>query len=1079
MKKSLLFFLAMLVGLSLSFQANAQERTVSGKVTSSEDGTGLPGVTVLIKGTTNGTITNADGEFKLSISNEEAVLVFSFVGFETQEVAVGARSTIDIAMDLDVTQLSEVLVTAQGIERTKNELAYAAQQVDGSEIVKTRQSNFVNSLSGKVAGVDIKQNNMLGGSTNIVIRGNKSITGNNQALFVIDGVPVDNSNNNNAGSRSQTTGRGGYDYGNAAADINPDDIESVNVLKGAAATALYGSRAANGVVMITTKKGKATNGIGVTINSGLTYGTVDKSTFPRYQNQYGAGYGLYYEDPTGYFLYRDINGDGTDDLVTPTSEDASYGAPFDPNLLVYQWDAFDESSPNFGKARPWVAAENGPYTFFEHPYATNHSVMVDGQTDKGYFKLGYTRSVEKGMLPNSEVDKDYVNFGASYKLSERLTANASINMTKVDGLGRYGSGYDDKNMMTSFRQWFQTNVDIKEMKDAYFRNHENVTWNWTDPTDLTAIYWDNPYFTRYEAYENDSRVRYIGYFGLNYKITDWFDVMGRVSLDSYNELQEERQPVTSTTTSSFRRFDNTHREYNYDFLANFHKNLGESVTLRGLLGTNIRKSENNSIFSTTNGGLVLPRLYSLGNSVNAINAPGETQNELKVVGLFANVTLGFKNMVYLDLAGRRDESSSLPTDNNAYYYPSISGSFVFSELIGPSKLLTGGKIRANYAEVGNTAPVQALNDYYTSNNLFGSVPLYSIPGTKNNSELKPERTKSFEAGMEMTFLDGRAGFDVSYYKSNTVDQIIPLAVSRATGYNSKYLNAGDVENRGVELTLLGSPIKSNNFSWDIFVNWTKNKNKVVSLPEGLDNVQLGRFQGGVSLNAALGEPYGAIRGQDFVYDASGNKVVASTGYYAVSTTSNVVIGDPNPDWLMGINNSFSFKGIALSFLIDIRHGGDIFSLDQYYGQATGLYPESVQLNDNGVVVRVPNADGGGWIFPGVKADGTPNDIRVRGEYYGTFGYRRNPAAGFVYDGSYVKLREVTLTYSLPQSIVSSLGPIKGIDLSLVGRNLWIISKNMKYSDPEDGISSGNLANGYQGGSYPSVKTMGFNVRVKF
>ncbi|MCY7330329.1 MAG: TonB-dependent receptor plug domain-containing protein, partial [Saprospiraceae bacterium] len=425
----------------------------------------------------------------------------------------------------------------------------SAQKVEGDDVTRTRDANIVNSLSGKVAGLQIKRNNSLGGSTNVVLRGTKSFTGDNQALFVVDGIPINNSNSN---TTDQLTGRGGFDYGNAAADINADDVESITVLKGAAATALYGSRASNGVIMINTKKGKAKGkGIGVTINAGVNAGQADKSTFAEYQNKYGAGYGAYYEDGSGFFLERDINEDGTPDLVTPTSEDASYGAAFDPNLQVYQWDAFDPTSPNFRKSRPWVAASNGPSSIFETAVGTNNSILIDGSNDNGYFKLGYTKTTDKGIMPNSRIDKDLVNFGAGYNLTKKLQVFTSVNYTSIDGLGRYGSGYDSKNLMGNFRQWWQVNNDVQELKAAYERTNQNITWNWADPTDLVPIYWDNPYWTRYENYQNDHRNRYFGSAGVTYNLTSWFDVTARVSIDQFDEIQEERIAVGSIDVSQY------------------------------------------------------------------------------------------------------------------------------------------------------------------------------------------------------------------------------------------------------------------------------------------------------------------------------------------------------------------------------------------------------------------------------------------------------------------------------------------------------------------------------------------------
>ncbi|QHT67865.1 SusC/RagA family TonB-linked outer membrane protein [Rhodocytophaga rosea] len=1057
----------------VAFQLKAQDRTVTGKVTSADDGTALPGVNVVVKGTTTGTTTNTEGSYSINVP-ADATLVYSFIGLQTQEVVVGSRSTIDVKLASDVQALSEVVVTALGVVRTKNELPYAAQSVVGEELSQTRTSNFVSNLSGRIAGVNISNSNTLGGSTNVVIRGNKSLTGNNQALFVIDGVPVDNSNTNTSG---QQQGTGGYDYGNAAADINPDNIASVTVLKGAAATVLYGSRAANGAVVITTKKGSKNKGIGVTINAGVTTGFVDKSTFAKYQKEYGAGYGPYYGTDNPFFYEEDINGDGQLDLIVPVTEDASFGGKFDPNLQVYHWDAFDPTSPNYQKTKPWVGAQNDPTSFLQNSVSNNQSIFIDGGSEKGTFVLGFTRNEDKGILPNSKINKNMVNFNATYDITDKLSANASVNFSQINGLGRYGTGYDSKNLMGNFRQWWQTNVDVQEQKDAYFRTKRNMTWNQSGVGLTGPIFWDNPYWTRYENYQNDSRSRYFGYAGLTYKFTDWLSLTGRAALDSYNELQEERIAVGSIDVSEYARFNRSFREYNYDLLLNFNKDLSESLNLTGLIGGNIRKTQIESISAQTNGGLLIPGLYGLLNTANPLEAPVEQATNVQVNGVFANLTFGFRDFLFLDLAGRRDQSSTLPKGNNAYYYPSVSSSLVFSEFTKESvPWFTYGKLRANYAEVGNTAPALYIQNYYDVPTGINGTPLASVESTKYNENLKPERTKSFEIGIETSFLDGRTGFDVTYYNQRSVDQIVPLPVSRATGYDFKVINAGEIENKGFEVSAFVTPVKTPSFSWTLNLNWSRNRNKVKELAE-TNNLQLGSFQGGVSLNAALGEPYGTLRGSNYVYHENGQRLVDEDGYYVISPTSNEIIGDVNPDWQGGISNTLKYKGIALSFLIDIKKGGDLFSLDQYYGLATGLYPETAGNNDLGNPVRDAVADGGGIIFEGVKEDGTPNTTRVDA-VYGTFGYDVNPAAAFIYDASYVKLREATITYSLPESIISKIAPFKGVDFSVVGRNLWIIHKNIPYADPEAGLSSGNIQ-GYQSGAYPTTRNVGFNVRLRF
>ncbi len=1055
--------------------AFAQTKTVTGQVRDN-NGVPVPFANITIKGTNTGASADANGNFTIQVQ-EGQTLVVSSASFAEQEITVGPSSTITINLEPQGA-LQEVVVTALGVRRAKNTLPYAAQQVRGDEVTNVRQANVGAALSGKVSGLEIRQGNSIGGSTNIVIRGTKSLTNTNQALFVVDGVPIDNSVTNTA---NQTTGRGGYDYGNAAADINPDNIETINVLKGAAASALYGSRAANGVIMITTKKGR--KGLGVTINSGLIFGSVDKDTYAKYQNEYGAGYatsGYGAPDPNGGFFYFDANGDGIDDLVVPTSEDASYGQKFDPNLMVYHWDAFDPTSPNYRTPRPWVAAANSPLAFFEDTWSTNNSIQLDGGGDRGTYRLGYTRNDEEGILPNSNVLKNIINFAATYDMTSKLNASASVSYSKIDGLGRYGTGYNGLNVNQHFRQWYQTNMDILEQKDAYFRTRQNITWNWRDPSTpegLRPIYTDNFYFMRHESYQNDTRSRIFGNVALNFKATEWLNFLARVSLDTYDELQEERIAVGSVDPAEYSRFNRNFQELNYDLMGNVDRDLNEDFNLKGLLGINMRRTTINSVFASTNGGLVVPGLYSIANSLNPVSSPTEVYAPTAVDGYFAGLTLTYQDFVSLDGTFRRDRSSTLPEGNNAYNYYSVSGSWLFSHHLQNVPWLSHGKLRANYAEVGNSAPWGRTADSYDKPDPFGSATLFSLPVSKNNNELVPERTFSKEVGLEMAFLRNRLGFDASYYITNTRNQLIPVAVSSATGFGSKFLNAGDVQNRGFEVTVFASPVRNTNFSWDINLNWTRNRNEVVALHGESKNLQIASFQGGVSINASLGEPYGTIQGKTWVFHDNGGKIVGANGRYLQSVTTNNVIGNINPDWVGGIYNTFKYKNLSLGFLVDMRHGGDVFSLDLYYGLATGIYPESVGLNDLGNPSRDPVSAGGGVIMPGVLEDGKPNDIRVENDF-GTFGYARNPAAQFVYDASFIKLREANITYSLPGTLMDRLKFVKGIDISLIGRNLWIIHKNLPYADPEENLSAGN-AQGYQSGAYPTVRQIGLNLRVKF
>jgi TonB-linked SusC/RagA family outer membrane protein len=1100
MKKLLLLlvFAAYLSDLSL----NAQTNVITGTVTSSVEGEkAIVGVAVSVKGTTVGTLTDGEGKYSLNVPQSATTLVFSYIGMKRQEVEIGGRKVIDIVMDPDLMGLDEVVVTALGVSREKKSLGYATQSVKGDAVSTVKTDNFVNTLAGKVAGVNIKANGNMGGSTNIVIRGSKSLTGNNQALFIIDGVPVDNANTNNSGQR---TGRSGYDFGNAASDINPNDIASIDILKGAAASALYGARAANGVIMITTKKGTTSAGktVGVTINSNATFSVIDKSTFPTYQKEYGAGYGPFYSGPdndlpgTGNYPGLeekvDVDGDGVDDLTVPYYDDASIGQKFDPNLLVYHYDSFVPESPNFGQKRPWVAGENDPSTFFNTGVSLTNNIDITGGGENSTFRMGYTNLEQRSILPNGTLKKNSVNFNGTYNVVKSLKITTSANYVNTMGKGRNSTGYSD-NIMTSFRQWYQVNVDMKLLEELWDKTHRNITWN-PKGFDSEGVYsfvpsyWDSPYWVRYKNFETDERNRLIGFAQADWKVADWLNIMGRWSVDTYAELQEERKAVGSVAgelgvgrpdvTSGYSRLERNFLETNVDIMATFKKDVTPIFNINGLLGTNIRRQRIDRVFQSTNNGLSVPDVYALSNSVDPMEPPQELLSEIGLNGYFGSISLGFNNMFYLDGTYRIDQSSTLPKDNWTYTYPSVSASFLFSELV-ESEWLDLGKLRINYAEVGNDAPFASVLDTYVPIAPFTGNPLVTVAFNKNNPDLKPERTKSVEAGLELSMFKNRLGLDLALYKQNTVNQILPVTVSYSTGFQSKFVNAGELQNKGIELRLSGSPVKLSGFQWDIALNWTKNLNEVISLEEGITNLQIASLQGGVTINARVGEPYGAIQGTDYVL-LNGQRVIRANGYYQSSPTSDIVIGNVNPDWNGGIQNTFSYKGFSLSALIDIQQGGDIFSLDQWYGQATGLYPESTGLNDLGNPIRNPltgDSQSGGVILDGVKADGSENTTRVAGDDYRLYGYSANPNSGFIYDASYVKLREVVLTYTFPKSLLAN-SFIAGASLSFVGSNLWIIHKNLPYADPEAGQSSGNIQ-GWQSGTLPTTRNFGFSLNLQF
>lgn len=1069
--------LLVLCGILLGGLLFAQEKTVTGNVTDSD---GFPLSDVSITSSSGEEVfTDLDGNYSITVNQGDELTIES-LGLDVVKVTVGTGNIYNAQLrSSGAIELEGAVVTALGISREKKSLGYATQEVSGETLSAIPVANFADALSGEVAGMDIKSSGVRGGSTNMIIRGFSSLTASNQALIVIDGVPMNNSTFNTA---NQATGRGGYDYSNAASDLNPNDIESVNVLKGAAATALYGSRGQNGVIMVTTKKSsKKKKGIGVEYNSSIIIGSVDKETLPKYQSKYGAGYSDYGTSSINpYFDGADIDGDGEEDLLVLFGDDASYGAEFDPNLMVYQWNAFWPGLPTYMQKTPWVAAKNNPNSIWKTTQTFTNSISFSGSNEDGNFRVGFTNFIDEGGLVNYRLKRNTLDLSGNYKLTNRLSAGGKFIYTNNTAKGRVGTGYDGLNPMQQFRQWWQTNVDLEQLRQAYLITNQNATWNISSYDDTTPLYSDNYYWTRYENYQNDSRDRYTGNFNLNYEINSWLNVMGRFGFDNYNEIREERLAIgTAGSLGEYfvQKLDVT--ENNYDIIFNINKDLTENINLDANAGWNLRVQTLDQLQGITSGGLLIPNLYSLSNGKNG-SVSTQTRFRKMVDGTFARLSLGFWNTIFAEGTIRTDRSSSLWSgEKNRYWYPSASLSFVFSELIN-SSFINFGKARFNYARVGNDTDPYNLYNTYAVNIPFDGIGSATNPATNKNQFLRPETMEEFEAGLEMAFLKNRISFDVSYYDRTTFDLITPIDVSGFTGFTSQWLNAGDIKNKGIEARLTLIPLRSNDFTWKMNINFAKNDNEVLSL-NGVEfyNVARANFQGGISIGAKVGEPFGVIRGTGYVYDDNGNKVVGSDGYYLL-TGADTVIGDMNPEWTGGIKNTFSYKNLSLSFLIDISKGGDIFSLDTWYGYSTGLYDNfTTGLNDLGNPVRNSLENGGGVILPGVKEDGTPNDIRV---YAGSgldnpWGYLTGPNETHIYDASFVKLRNVTLSYDLPERLIRNTF-IDKLTISAIGRNLWIIHKNVPYSDPEAGLSAGNVQ-GYQSGAHPTYREIGASIKLQF
>jgi TonB-linked SusC/RagA family outer membrane protein len=1061
--------IALLLAIVCTFAwqaVNAQSKQITGQVTSAEDGLGIPGASVVVKGTTIGTTTDIDGNFAIKVEPSN-VLVISFVGMVTQEVTVGNQSVVKVVMETESIGMDEVVVTALGITREKKALGYSVQDVKGDALNQTKENNIVNTLSGKVAGVQISGNSgNMGGSARILIRGANSITGNNQPLFVVDGIPFDNGNFN---STSTARGGGGYDYGNMAADINPDDIESVSVLKGGTAAALYGSRASNGVIMITTKKGKKKKGIGVSVKSGINIEQV--ALLPELQTEYGGGSGI-----TKQVI------DGTEYNIIDYSLDETWGPKYDPNLMVLHWDAFDpEFANDYLKPRPWVAPKNDVEDFFETGVTYTNSVALTGGNEESRFRMSYTNSTTDGYMPNSSLDKNTINFSGSSDLNEKLSAEANFNFVNTKAEGRPSTGYDDNNVMQKFVQWGQRQLDMERLKNYKNSDGSQRTWNrkaWNDPT---PNYSDNPYWTRYENAQNDERNRFFGNVGLSYKLTDDLVVKGKVYGDYYTFRVAEKVAVGSQAKSSYYEDMREFSEFNYELLVSYNKQLTEDLSLSVNVGGNRMKQTYRRNYGETSGGLVVPGLYNLKNSKEKPSTY-DYDREKAINSVYGSFSLGYKNMLYLDGTARNDWSSTLPDGNNSYFYPSVTTSFLFSELpaLKESSWLSFGKIRVGWAQVGSdTDPYSLQETYYTdpTNSSFGNSPVYSVPSTQANTDLKPEKTYSWEVGTELSFFNNRLGIDFTYYDMKTEDLITSIAVSAGSGYLYKTINAGSMTNKGVEVALKLTPVRTANFEWNATLNYSKNKNELVELYEGVDNYKLASVPFGGSVNALVGSTYGAIMGTNFVYDDKGNKVLDSKGRY-VKTQQEEVLGSVMPDYNLGIHNSFRFKNFDLGFLIDVQQGGKYISIAHMWGMysgmlegttANGIREDGILLD--GVIGDVTfNADGSYEVTNTRENDQTISAMRYGADHY----YR--PKAQNVFDASYIKLREVTLGYTVPQRFT---GPIQNLRVSVYGKNLGIWGLDNPGIDPESTTTSSGNVQGIDGGALPTLRNYGFNVSFKF
>ncbi len=1055
MKRKLMLLLTCLfVGIGL---ATAQTQKVTGTVISEEDGLPVVGASILVKGTTVGTITDIDGNFTLSsVPTSAKVLQVSYIGMQSQEVAI--KPSVKVILKSDAKALDEVVVTALGISREKKSLGYSVSEVKGDELLKSRGgvSNPVNALQGKVAGLQIAGGSgNMGGSSKVLIRGVSSLSGNNQPLFIVDGVPIEGSDYNSADTQR---GAGGYDYGNLIQDINPDDIESLSVLKGANASALYGSRASNGVIMITTKKGKKGEGYGVTFSSSVGFEVVNK--LPQMQRLYGGGYGSTFEQVSingKVYNYPDY---ATDESWGPKYEGQSVLSWYD----LAKWEAGGQVGDPTTSI--WQAPKHDIEDFFETGVSFANSISVTQATDRASVRLSYTNTDLKGYMPNSSMKKNVFNISAStVSADKKLEVFTNLTYFNSAAKGRSETGYADNNVMQKFVQWGHRELDMTELKDMYIMpDGTQATWNrsgWDDPT---PAYSNNPYWSRYKNYQNDTRNRVYGNVGASYQITNYLKAQYKVNLDFFVDKQFERNAVYSQEQSKYKEISRQQYELNNEFMLMFNKSFGDySVTANA--GANLMKSNYEYVLGETVGGLAIADFYNLKNSVSSPTS-ANIRKKRATNSLFGNVSVGWKSMMYLEGSLRNDWSSTLPDGNNSYIYPSVTGSFIFSELLKEDfEWLSFGKIRLGYAEVGNdTDPYRIIDTYTQYTNVDSSTPGYIMSTELKNTGLKPERTYSYEAGLEMNFLNNRLGFEATYYYAKTKNQIIPLSVSGSTGYLTRVINAGLIENKGIELAFHATPLKLADFEWNTSLTVASNKNKVKELLDGVDYYRLASAPFKVEVGARVNEAYGVIMGTNFVYDEKGNKVIDEEGNYA-ATNGNEKLGSIYPDFTGGWTNTFKYKNLDLSVLLDFSKGGKYFSTSYMWGMYSGMLEESAANN-----IRED-----GIILDGVQEDGSKNTVKISGQTYGESHYS-GPAAQNVFKSDYIKLREINVGYSFP---MNKSAFIKSLRLSAYGRNLAVWGPDTKHFDPESIVTGSGNVQGIEGAALPGIASFGFNVSVKF
>ncbi|MDB5201407.1 MAG: SusC/RagA family TonB-linked outer membrane protein [Ferruginibacter sp.] len=1042
----------------------AQTRLITGTVRNNS-GNVVPAASVLLKGTSNGVSADEAGRFSINVSGKNPVLVISSAGFGSQEISVGSADDYNIVLN-GTGQLEGVVVTALGISRKERSLGYATQQIKGENLTLTKEQNVLGSLAGKVAGVQVvgASGASLGGTQKTKIRGVNSLNGNDQPLIVVDGTPISNSNFGNSNGN-------GPDLGNVAQDINPDDIESVNVLKGPAASALYGLRGQYGVILITTRKGKrGAKKIDVQYSSAFS---IEKTgNFLPLQDIYGVG-----NNQTFLVL---ANGD-----KYVNGNDESWGPKMD-GTPVRMYYSFYPQDAEFGKLTPFIPHPDNVKDYFRTGFNIVNNIAVSGGNENMSFRLSYNNAYIKGVMPGTSLTRNNIGLNSSLDITKKLTAGANINFANNKAT-RPSQGY--QGTATGQVQWFQRNIDMNRLKNYRYADGTIMNWN-VNPNTTTGIItnnkpsdWNNPYFDAYANSNDDNRDRIFGDINLSYQVIPGLKLAAFLRSDMYTQNISHKEALGGRLDEGYSVTKYQNKEFNYEFLAQYTKLFGQ-VSFNANVGANKYTRNVSSVSGATVGGLSSPAFYSLAGSVARPNLSSFILNK-EIRSVYAMASFGYRDIYFLDASIRNDVSSTLPVQNNSYSYPSVSASFVFSELT-KWKPLSFGKLRASYAVAGGDVdPYQTRNTYNVGTVYVGptaTINTLSVPDRLNNAGIKPSFGKALETGVELKFLNNRLGIDFTYYIQRNENQTIELNVSGTSGFATTVANAGLIENKGIELSLTGTPVQSKFFTWNTTLNFARNRSMVKELYPGINVYQLDNnvySSVPIFLNAAVGKPFGSLVGQAYLRDSATGQIKLDAANLPLFET-NHDFGTVLPKFTGGFLNSFKIWKFDLNAMIDFQSGGQFFSWTKMLAIKSGQAEETAALNDKGVNVRETPANGGGVRVDGISnATGLPVTAYVdaRSYFRNTIGTRIYEE--WLFDASYIKLREVSLGFNFEPAMLKKT-PFKTAKLAFIARNPAMIwQKAPKGLEPSElSYGSGSIS-WLEKGEFQTVRSYGVSLNLSF